>query len=419
MTSHLPLGNKPSSTSCRFLREWAGWLLAGLIIRLVLVPFSLHVDPGFTGDIAAMNRHAYLIVFDPTSPLRAWPTYPLPAYYTMALFQMLLNPFSPPIPLEISGHLALTTWVTTPSVFRQLFCFKVWYLLFDLGTACLLWCMFRHDRRKVRAILFFWIFNPVIIYNAYLHGQFDVVPIFFTVLALYFAQKGRSNWAILFIVVAAGYKVYPLFFLPPALLILYRSWRERAKLLLLGIVPFLLLLLPHLAEHNLNVSIYGDWFFKVSYDVGLGGRVYVFFAIYAALLWYIEHTKVEGSEALWRVFFITLLIYYPLSYFDLHYWAWIVPFAAIYWVEHKAPYVVILACLLVLTAPTPLARFLAPISPRFFLRLPSLLEALNPYLPALFLINVARSLVTGTCFYLAWRLLRIEDRGLKIEGLSA
>jgi hypothetical protein len=47
----------------------------------------------------------------------------------------------------------------------------------------------------------------------------------------------------------------------------------------------------------------------------------------------------------------------------------------------------------------PLVRFLAPISPRFFLRLPSRLEALNPYLPMLFIVNVVRSL-------LAWKLLR-------------
>jgi hypothetical protein len=52
------------------------------------------------------------------------------------------------------------------------------------------------------------------------------------------------------------------------------------------------------------------------------------------------------------------------------------------------------------------ARFLAPISPRFFLRLPSLLEALNLYLPMLFIVNVVRSLLAGTCFYLAWKLLR-------------
>ena len=55
---------------------------------------------------------------------------------------------------------------------------------------------------------------------------------------------------------------------------------------------------------------------------------------------------------------------------------------------------------------SPLARFLAPISPRFFLRLPSLMELLNPYLPMLFIVNVVRSLLAGTCFYLAYKLLR-------------
>jgi hypothetical protein len=74
--------------------------------------------------------------------------------------------------------------------------------------------------------------------------------------------------------------------------------------------------------------------------------------------------------------------------------------------EAKPFYLIIGLCLLVLLAPIPLGRFLAPISPRFFLRLPSLMEALNPYLPMLFIVNAVRSLLAGTCFYMAWRLVR-------------
>ena len=242
------------------------------------------------------------------------------------------------------------------------------------------------------------------------HRQFNVVPVFFTVLALYLAKRERPTWAVFFTGIAASYKNYPFFFLPPAVLVLSQSWRERIKLLLLGTVPYLLILLPRLTEYSHKASGYGDWFFKVGYDVGFGGRVYVFLVLYAALLWYIEHTRAQGFEALWRACFAILLVYYQFSYFDLHYWAWVVPFAAIYWVEHpqkaKPFYLVIGLCLLVLLAPAPLARFLAPISPRFFLRLPSMMELLNPYLPMLFIVNVVRSLLAGTCFYLAWKLLR-------------
>ncbi len=34
------------------------------------------------------------------------------------------------------------------------------------------------------------------------------------------------------------------------------------------------------------------------------------------------------------------------------------------------------------------------------------MELLNPYLPMMFIVNVVRSLLAGTCFYLAYKLLR-------------
>jgi len=199
-------------------------------------------------------------------------------------------------------------------------------------------------------------------------------------------------------------------FLFPAAVILARDWCERFKLLLIGTTPYVLLSVLFLRYYQAGIGDYSNYYFKVGYDLGFGAQVYIFFIFYAALLWYLHHRKAHTFEDFWRACFAILLVYYQFSYFDLHYWAWIVPFAAIYWVEYpqqaKPFYLVIGLCLLVLLTPTPLGRFLAPISPRFFLRLPSLLEVLNSYLPMLFIVNVVRSLMAGTCFYLAWRLLR-------------
>jgi hypothetical protein len=394
----------------RFLsRPRARLVLLALVIRLCLIPFTTHIDMRFVGDIAALNQYAHLRAFDPSSLLRGLPLYPLLAYYTIALFQILPCPFCPSIPLKILGPEATVAWLSASSVFRQLLCFKIWYLLFDLGAAYLLWRMYRYDRHKANRVLVFWLFNPVILYNAYFHGQFDVVPVFFTVVALYLAGQQRPMWSAFFLGVSACYKNYAFLFLLPAILILSQSWKKRILLFLAGTVPYALFLLPRFTEYAFRVSGYGDWFFKVGYDVGFGGRVYIFLACYAVLLWYLSHRNAHTFEDLWRACFAILLVYYQFSYFDLHYWAWIMPFATIYFAERPREatpfYLIILACLLVLTAPTPLGRFLAPISPRFFLRLRSLMEALNPYLPMLFLVNVVRSLLAGTCFYLACRLL--------------
>ena len=387
-----------------------GWIIIliflGIVVRLLLIPISLHIDPRMIGDIVTMNREAHIIMFNLPGGL---PGYPNIAYYTMAIFQMLFRALSPSIPMNVIGFQVLVEWVTNPTVFRQLFFFKIWYLVFDLGAAYLLWHMFRDDKKKASIVLIFWLLNPIIIYNAYLHGQFDIVPLFFIVLALYLAKQERPAWAVISIGIAASFKYFPLFFLPPAVLILSKSWSERAKLFLLGILPFILILFPQLDDLNRNASGFNDWFFKVGYDIGFGGQVYIFFALYAVLIWYIEYKGVQEFEALWRVCFVTLLIYYPFSYFDLHYYAWLMPFAALYLVENPKViklYLFAFMCLLILLFQTPVASFFSPISPKYFLRLPSLLEVLSPHLPILFIMNVFRSFLVGTLFWLAWMVIQ-------------
>ena len=393
------------------------WILLGIVVRLLLIPISLHIDPRMIGDIVTMNREAHIIMFNLPGGI---PGYPYLAYYTMGFFQMLFRAISPSVPMNVIGSQVLAEWVTNPAVFRQLFFFKIWYLAFDLGVAYLLWRMFRDNKRKARIILIFWLLNPIIIYNAYFHGQFDVVPIFFIVLAFYSAKQERPVWAVIFIGIAASFKYFPLFFLLPAVLILSKSWGERAKLFLLGILPFLLILFPQLDDFSRNASGFSDWFFKVGYDIGFGGTVYIFFALYALLIWYIEYNGSQGFEALWRVCFTTLLIYYPFSYFDLHYYAWLMPFAALYLVENPKIiklYLFAFLCLLILLFQTPVASFIAPISPKYFLRLPSLLEVLSPHLPILFIMNVFRSFLVGTLFWLAWLVIR-DMHNSKMVSLS-
>jgi hypothetical protein len=334
---------------------------------------------------------------------------------------MLFRAVSPPIPLDVSGFQVLIDWATNPLVFRQLFFLKIWYLIFDFSAAHILWRMFRYDRSKVRIILLFWLFNPIIIYNAYLHGQFDVVPIFFIILTLYMIRQGHPAWAVIFIGVAASFKYFPLFFLPPAVLCLSQKWRERVELLLLGMLPFALILLPNLIDFRRNASGFGDWFFRVGYDIGFGGQVYIFFALYAVLMWFVVYRRLQGFDVFWRVCLVTLLIYYPFSYFDLHYYAWLMPFAALYLVEKPRIiwlYLAAFLCLLVLLFQTPVARFFAPISPEIFLRMPSLMEILSPYLPILFIMNVFRSFLVGTLIWLAWLVVRelLDSRAPVLAG---
>jgi hypothetical protein len=380
-------------------------LLAGLLLRLVLVPFLMHVDPRFEGDLFAINQYAYFLIHG--HPLAGGP-YPPLALYTIGLFQTIWLPNSSQL-LSTGSDLHLQSFLA-PDLFRVVFVTKGLYLLFDVLTIWLWFLFFRKEHDKRRSAWLFWIFNPLVIYNAYVHGGYELIPTYFLVLSLYLTSRGKLHWASLWLGIAACYKNFPFFFLPPLIIIMVWSRRDRFKLILWGIVPYILLILPYWGSFGSSINSYTEWYFKVGYDLGFGAQIYIFLAFYAVLLWYLYQHKAHTFEDFWRACFAILLVYYQFSYFDLHYWVWVVPFAALYWVEYHREarpfYFVIGLCLLVLLAPTPIARFLAPISPNFFLRLPSLMEALNAYLPMLLIINVVRSLLAGTCFYLAYKLVR-------------
>jgi hypothetical protein len=379
-------------------------------MRLLLMPFSLHVDSRFTGDIASFPNQVQIWNSSEHSSRNF--LYPPLAYHTVSAYLLYLaRPFAQDLwDKPISGLAARFDWLVSPFVFRNLFILKAWYLLPDLGIAFLLWRMLRRQPARARLGLAVWALNPLVLYTAYFHGQFDLAPILFVILSLFFARKGKPTWAAFWMGIGACYKDFPFAFLLPLVLVLDTTWRDRLKLLVVGVLPYVVFLLPEIKSYVEMGTHFSGYFFPAGYDLGFGSHVYFFFVFYAILLWSLYRRRAHTSEDLWRACFAILLVYYQFSYFDLHYWAWIVPFAAIYWVERpreaKPFYLVIGLCLLVLLAPTPLARFLAPISPRFFLRLPSLMEALSPYLPMLFIVNVVRSLLAGTCFYLAWKLIR-------------
>ena len=393
------------------------FVLLALLIRILWIPFTLHTDLRFTGDIIEFNFKAFTAQSSDVRNL--W--YPPIFYFSIRLIQSVISPeglFFFHLPNQ--GKEAQIAILSAPEIFRTLTLLKSWYLIFDLGVAFVLWKLMNDEDK--RAALLLWLFCPLVIYNAYFHGQFDLVPVFFVVLGLLYAKNSHANWGVLFLGIGTNFKYYPFLFLLPLIIIYAKTWKARLKLLLWGILPLIVLTIPHI-QNSIKLNKYPQWFFKASYDLGFGAQVYFFFIFYAVLLWYLFYNNPRSFESFWRTCFAILLIYYQFSYFDLHYWIWVVPFAIIYLVKYteeaKPFYLVIGLCLIMLLASTPLARFLAPVSPRFFLRLPSLLELFNPYLPMLFLINVVRSLLAGTCFYLAWKLVRgIPATRNRISGVT-
>ena len=187
-------------------------VLLGIFIRLLLIPFSLHVAPRFTGYFATFPQSVHIW----NSLERASHSFPYPplTYHTISVYLLyLMRPFTQGLlDKPISGSVASFDWIASHFVFRNLFVLKAWYFLPDLAIAFLLLRMFRDDLSKAKIVLLAWISNPLVLYTAYFHGQFDLIPIFFVVLSLFLAKIGKTAEAAFWMGIGACYKIFPIFF---------------------------------------------------------------------------------------------------------------------------------------------------------------------------------------------------------------
>lgn len=85
-----------------------------------------------------------------------------------------------------------------------------------------------------RQALVLWWLNPVVLYSTYAMGQMEIVMTAFLMISILWIKKSREL-ATLAISIAAAYKTIPVFFLPGIVAYLGNNWKQRLKLLLIGL----------------------------------------------------------------------------------------------------------------------------------------------------------------------------------------
>jgi hypothetical protein len=107
---------------------------------------------------------------------------------------------------------------------------KLPLFLFDLFTGAILYQMVleRTGRGSMAQVAFAtWFLNPLVILESAVHGAFDVIPVFFSVLAIYCIPRGMVLTGGAALGLAASLKVFPLLLLPLFLALLIRTGERR------------------------------------------------------------------------------------------------------------------------------------------------------------------------------------------------
>lgn len=410
-------------------KKWWFWpLLAGVLIRLILMPITLHVDlwgHSFTAYFLAyegkLNPYEVLTNLPQDHPIvRNFGVgdifiYPPLTFFTLGFFRLLIKPFADssflPFVMEFPGRL-----YERSDLFLNLFLYKLPYLFIDIGLAFLLTESFS-DFTKKKWTFVLWMLNPVTLYATFMIGQIDILPTFFTVLAMFLAVRKKYFYSMISLGMAASYKTYPLLFVPPAAFLFGTTFKERIKYMAYGIAPFVLTILPYLYSSAFRSMVLFSPKSQKMLFMGwnLSGAEVLFpFIISVFLIYFLSfYSKASKSMA---VFFCAILLgVYSVTHYHPQWFLWITPFLIWNLVEANFKYweivLIFAGSWIILTLffePSLSLGLFNPVNPALN-NLQSLEVALGKYMDVFQLKSVVRSIFAAASIYYVYALFKNAD----------
>lgn len=214
-----------------------------LILRLFFAPLFYHPDiksQNFHFQFLSqgkLNIYKYIDENKENLPYRDTFNYLPLTYITFGVGQTILRPLFP-----IDFFKWINDWGPNQNNYSNLFYFmlilKIPYIFFDLGIGYLLYKLYG------KKILNIWLFNPLSTYLIYVLANFDIVPVFLSVLSFYFLKNSRNYQAFIFLGIATALKLYPLLFFPIYLFYKPNNLKIFIKNILAFLLPLLISIVP-------------------------------------------------------------------------------------------------------------------------------------------------------------------------------
>ncbi|HJX59021.1 MAG TPA: hypothetical protein VJ481_00490 [Patescibacteria group bacterium] len=334
-------------------------LLIGIVLRIILSLATYHSDVApfdFAGGIIAKgniaNFYDYLWNLPQDSPI-------------LAVYPKNLFNYPPAVYFFLGPATRVVSWIVDPAVHANfilnfsstlgnwqlnllLLLLKLPYFAFDIAVAYLLMALFKTDREKLLGFSF-WIFNPVNLYATYMVGQFDIIPVFFSVLCLYLVVKkkdvGQKSLLLEALLLGLGgaFKIFPLLFLVP-LASLKKSWLERIKIVTVGVLAYIATILPFIASKGFRTTalLAGQTTKSLYAQIPLsGGESIMLFLVFVIFFYLVFLFKTSTVELLWKRFFIMMLIFFIFTHYHPQWFLWLTPFMIIDLVKHLKHWVMV------------------------------------------------------------------------------
>ncbi|MEC7641394.1 MAG: hypothetical protein VYC17_04475 [Nitrospinota bacterium] len=363
------------------------WLAIGLLARLLVIPFTVHVDLFFNYSIPHLLSHgewdAYGIAVNEIGQ-RYYP--PLTLIFFAALqvvFRVLVPGYHDFIELIGEGNLK-AIW-EADGLFQILFLLKAPFLVFDGLLIWLCWKFFSDEGgRKVFTML--WACNPVVIYSVYMGGHFDLIPAFLVVLACYFSvNRDTGHYACLALAAGFLFKIFPIIFLPMVLCMTCKTAKEVFRNSLFALVPILIIYGGfYLVSGNAVFKIFVLGSLRVATQITVGTEIIllrilqagVYFLACYHILFY-QKDPLTPSLAIQYFLAVFLAMNWGILLLLTHYLIWVMPFLVIF-VQHvrswRKPFYVLLLIIFLagMKSRASTLGVFSPLNHQFFMSFPSL-----------------------------------------------
>ncbi|MBU1853384.1 MAG: hypothetical protein KJ957_05020 [Candidatus Omnitrophica bacterium] len=427
------------------------WILIGFFLRLILMPITFHPDllEPYWCSYKVIDQHIFNLgryIYDNFNISGG--NYLIVPAYLHTVFLWIFRPF-----LHIDNKIWLNNsniicflsdfkahietinlFASQQGIFKILFLFKLPYLFFDIACAFLLVKMIK-DVEKQMVALKFWMVNFLTLFVIYMWGKYEIIPIFFILLSMYFARRGRHNVSLLVLGISVLFRYYSLFFVLPFAFILGKTNRERIKLVFLGFLPLavLTLLVEGISPFRFGTQLSGFFqlglkgqfgFFLNKITISSSFRtvsLYLFPIFYFLVLWHSYFFKNHPVCNIENYALVILLFFYATSNFYPQYFIWMMPFLTLLIVRKKyilIPHLIQILCFLIfaLDGGLFLVKLFLPINPSLIqtsLHPPEVIRGLlHPFRDVI--IDLSRSLFSATSLWMLW--LVVRDIQINLKG---
>jgi len=315
-------------------------LALAIFLRVLVAIFFFHPDiktynyqASFLGK-GVFDIYTYLIQNQKTLPIKDGFVYFPLTYFALGSYQVA---FSPLFGSGFNSWLANTganSVVENPQIFKYLFLMKLPYLVLDIAIAFILMRFFDDKEQKEKAFVF-WLFNPFTIILIYVFSNIDILPVILTVVSFLMIKKKKLFPASILLGLAAGFKLYPLMFIP----FLFLSGRNIKEKILLSITPLLtfgIIILPFISKDFFSSALVSGL------TTGIFGSV---LAVLSLFVLFFYAAFIDKKLDLFNYWLALFLVVFSFITFHIQWLLWLAPFLVILCVKNQkmSLYVIVLS----------------------------------------------------------------------------